>query len=122
MVVSDALNHASIVVGVRSSGATVKVFKHNNPEHLETVLKKAIVQGQPRTHRPWKKIVIVVEGIYRYAPHTTVPRPSFAARGGVECMGVLVKKKKKFYRLTVIGRFDRVIVSTVWRGRSFDFL
>uniref|UniRef100_A0A3Q4HM19 Serine palmitoyltransferase, long chain base subunit 2b n=1 Tax=Neolamprologus brichardi TaxID=32507 RepID=A0A3Q4HM19_NEOBR len=28
------------------------------------LLRDAIVHGQPRTHRPWKKILIVVEGIY----------------------------------------------------------
>lgn len=33
-------------------------------EHLEEVLRTAVVQGQPRTHRPWKRIIIVVEGIY----------------------------------------------------------
>jgi len=27
-------------------------------------LKKAIVHGQPKTGKPWRKIVIVVEGIY----------------------------------------------------------
>ena len=34
-------------------------------EDLERKLKNAIIEGQPRTHRPWKKILIVVEGIYR---------------------------------------------------------
>ena len=33
-------------------------------ENLEKVLRNAVVQGQPRTHRPWKRIIIVVEGIY----------------------------------------------------------
>src|SRR5579872_2064411 len=28
------------------------------------VIRKAIVDGQPRTHRPWTKILILVEGIY----------------------------------------------------------
>jgi len=27
-------------------------------------LRDAVVNGQPRTFRPWKKILIVVEGIY----------------------------------------------------------
>ncbi len=27
-------------------------------------MRKSIAEGQPRTHRPWKKIVVVVEGIY----------------------------------------------------------
>ena len=33
-------------------------------DDLERKLREAISQGQPRTHRPWKKILIVVEGIY----------------------------------------------------------
>lgn len=64
MVISDALNHASLVYGARVSGATIRVFKHNNVNDLEDVLRKAISQGQPRTHRPWKKILVVVEGLY----------------------------------------------------------
>lgn len=36
---------------------------------LEKRLRHAVVEGQPRTHRPWKKILIVVEGIYRYTVH-----------------------------------------------------
>lgn len=64
LVVSDALNHSSIVAGVRGSGAKVKVFDHNEPAHLEAVLRAAIAEGQPRTGRPWKKIVVIIEGIY----------------------------------------------------------
>jgi serine palmitoyltransferase len=64
LIISDEFNHKSIVDGVRLSGASVKVFKHNNMTHLEWLLKRAIVDGHPRTHRPWKKILIVVEGIY----------------------------------------------------------
>lgn len=44
--------------------APPQVFKHNDPEHLELVLRAAIADGQPRSHRPWKKILIIVEGIY----------------------------------------------------------
>jgi len=64
LIVSDTLNHASIVVGMRCSAAKVFIFRHNDPEHLEQILREAIVQGQPRTHRPWTKILIVVEGVY----------------------------------------------------------
>lgn len=64
LIISDSLNHASLVVGIRSSDACVKVFKHNDPADLERVLKEAFIQGQPRTGRPWTKIMIVVEGIY----------------------------------------------------------
>ena len=41
-----------------------QVFKHNDPAHLEALLRTAIADGQPRSHRPWKKILIIVEGIY----------------------------------------------------------
>ncbi|KAG5230387.1 serine palmitoyltransferase family protein [Salix suchowensis] len=64
LIVSDSLNHSSIVNGARGSGATIRVFQHNTPSHLEEVLRQHIAEGQPRTHRPWKKIVVLVEGIY----------------------------------------------------------
>ncbi|KAK3882143.1 hypothetical protein Pcinc_013466 [Petrolisthes cinctipes] len=64
LVLSDEFNHASLILGLRLSGATVKVFQHNNPEDLEKKLREAIVYGHSRTRRPWKKAVIVVEGIY----------------------------------------------------------
>lgn len=64
LILSDELNHASLVLGSRLSGATIRIFKHNDMKDLERKLKDAVVYGQPRTHRPWKKIMIVVEGIY----------------------------------------------------------
>lgn len=64
LIISDSLNHSSIVNGARGSGATIRVFQHNTPSHLEEVLREQIAEGQPRTHRPWKKIMVVVEGIY----------------------------------------------------------
>ncbi|CDQ72138.1 unnamed protein product [Oncorhynchus mykiss] len=64
LILSDELNHASLALGARLSGATIRVFKHNNMVSLEKLLRDAIVHGQPRTHRPWKKMLILVEGIY----------------------------------------------------------
>ncbi|KNC48256.1 serine palmitoyltransferase 2, variant [Thecamonas trahens ATCC 50062] len=64
LVISDTLNHSSIVQGCRVSGAKIKTFRHNDPDDLEAVLRHAIAYGQPRTHRPWKKIIVIVEGIY----------------------------------------------------------
>jgi serine palmitoyltransferase len=64
LIISDELNHASIRMGARLSGAVIQSFKHNDMAHLERVLREAISQGQPRTHRPWKKILVVVEGLY----------------------------------------------------------
>ena len=64
LILSDELNHASLVLGCRLSGATVRIFKHNNMKDLENKLSDAIINGQPRTHRPWKKFLIIVEGVY----------------------------------------------------------
>ncbi|EDK45480.1 serine palmitoyltransferase 2 [Lodderomyces elongisporus NRRL YB-4239] len=64
LVISDELNHASIRFGIRLSGAIVKVYKHNDMKDLENLIRNQIAQGQPKTHRPWKKIIIAVEGLY----------------------------------------------------------
>jgi glycine C-acetyltransferase len=52
---SDQLNHASIIDGCRLSGATVKVFRHNDPIHLQELLQQS---GQH------KKKLVIVEGIF----------------------------------------------------------
>ncbi|KAG1812440.1 serine palmitoyltransferase 2 [Suillus subaureus] len=64
LIISDELNHTSIRVGARQSGAEVRMFKHNDMTSLESVLREAISQGQPKTHRPWKKTLVIVEGLY----------------------------------------------------------
>ncbi|KAI8931879.1 serine palmitoyltransferase component [Plenodomus lindquistii] len=64
LMISDELNHSSIRFGARLSGAMVTMFKHNDMRNLERKLREAISQGQPRTHRPWKKILVAVEGLY----------------------------------------------------------
>eukprot|EP00659_Diplonema_papillatum_P011389 gene11389-17520_t len=69
LLVSDSLNHASLVAGAKSSQAKIKVFKHGDYASLESLVRKSIWEGQPRTkgqeeYVPWTRIVIVVEGIY----------------------------------------------------------
>lgn len=64
LVISDELNHSSIRFGLRLSGAMIQTFKHNDMHDLERLLREVISQGQPRTHRPWKKILVAVEGLY----------------------------------------------------------
>lgn len=39
VIFSDALNHASMIHGMRSSGAEKKIFRHNDVQHLEDLLK-----------------------------------------------------------------------------------
>ncbi|KAK9728812.1 serine palmitoyltransferase component [Basidiobolus ranarum] len=86
LIISDELNHSSIISGARLSGAAIKVFGHNNMESLEQVLRESIAQGQPRTHRPWKKIVLIVEGLY-------------SMEGSIVRLPEIIelKKKYKFY-------------------------
>lgn len=64
LILSDELNHASIRFGSRLSGAMIESFAHNDMKALEAKLREAIAQGQPRTHRPWRKILVAVEGLY----------------------------------------------------------
>lgn len=64
LLISDQLNHASIRYGARISGAVIDMFKHNDMTDLERLLRERISQGQPRTHRPWRKILVAVEGLY----------------------------------------------------------
>jgi serine palmitoyltransferase len=104
LLVSDSLNHNSIVAGARASGATIRVYKHNDYHGLESMvramvsnltwrksawpecvaietasflsilrcdeysrclqLRSSIIDGQERTQRPWRKIVVLAEGVY----------------------------------------------------------
>eukprot|EP00484_Ammonia_sp_Unknown_P028316 CAMPEP_0197027390 /NCGR_PEP_ID=MMETSP1384-20130603/7301_1 /TAXON_ID=29189 /ORGANISM="Ammonia sp." /LENGTH=496 /DNA_ID=CAMNT_0042456225 /DNA_START=141 /DNA_END=1631 /DNA_ORIENTATION=- len=64
LIISDSINHNSIVTGARASGAKIKTFQHDDMDELERIVRRSIIEGQPRTHRPWKKILIVVEGVY----------------------------------------------------------
>ena len=52
---SDSKNHASLIQGIRHSGAEKIIWKHNDMDELEDRLKKATVMGTP---------CIVFESVY----------------------------------------------------------
>ncbi|KAG2293176.1 hypothetical protein Bca52824_039845 [Brassica carinata] len=64
LIISDSLNHSSIINGARGSGANIRIFQHNTPSHLERILREEIAERQTKTHKPWKKIIVIVEGNY----------------------------------------------------------
>jgi 5-aminolevulinate synthase len=55
LILSDQLNHASMIAGVKSSGVAKQLFRHNDVDHLEDLLKAA---GRERAK------LIVFESVY----------------------------------------------------------
>ena len=47
IILSDELNHASMIAGIRHSGCAKKIYRHLDTEHLEDILK-ALPKAQPK--------------------------------------------------------------------------
>ncbi len=70
----------------------------SDPADLERVLRQSIAEGQPRTHRDWTKIIIVVEGIY-------------SMEGEILRLPEIVAIKKKYKVQCTVGLFLSLLVS-----------
>ena len=64
LIVSDALNHASIIDGMRLSKAPRKVFPHKDVAALREILHAATEQGRPDGSGPYRLILIVTDGVF----------------------------------------------------------
>src|SRR5690349_24052702 len=63
LIVSDELNHASIIDGMRLSKAPRKVFKHKDVDALRDVLRDAREQGRA-DGTPYRLILVVTDGVF----------------------------------------------------------
>jgi len=59
LIISDELNHGSIIDGVRLSKSDRTVYKHNNMDDLSNVLREA------EKHTPeYRRIIIITDGVF----------------------------------------------------------
>jgi glycine C-acetyltransferase len=63
LILSDELNHASIIDGMRLSKAPRKVFPHKDVAALRELLKQAREQGRP-DGEPYRLILVVTDGVF----------------------------------------------------------
>ncbi|MBA2701107.1 MAG: aminotransferase class I/II-fold pyridoxal phosphate-dependent enzyme, partial [Chloroflexi bacterium] len=64
LILSDSLNHASIIDGMRLSKAPRKVYPHGDVQALRALLEGATRQGRPETGQPYRLILIVTDGVF----------------------------------------------------------
>jgi glycine C-acetyltransferase len=64
LIVSDELNHASIIDGMRLSKAPRRIFKHADAESLRAVLDEAVEKGREGTGEPYRLILVVTDGVF----------------------------------------------------------
>ncbi len=63
LIVSDALNHASIIDGMRLSKAPRRIYPHADVEALREILGEARETGTP-TGGEWRSILVVTDGVF----------------------------------------------------------
>jgi len=86
LILSDALNHNSMIEGVRRSGCEKKVWRHNDPKHLEELLAAA---------EPGRAKLIAFESLY-------------SMDGDIAPIAEIVALAKKYNALTYIDEVHAV--------------
>lgn len=81
LIISDELNHASIIDGVRLSRADRAIYKHNDMEDLERVLKERRDQ--------YNQVLIITDGV-------------FSMDGDIANLPEIVRLAKKYNALTYV--------------------
>ncbi len=64
LIVSDELNHASIIDGMRLSKAPRAVYRHADPASLREVLAEAVRRGRDGAGAPHRLILVVTDGVF----------------------------------------------------------
>jgi glycine C-acetyltransferase len=64
LIVSDALNHASIIDGMRLSKAPRVVYPHADVSALDELLRDAATNGRPDGGGPYRLILVVTDGVF----------------------------------------------------------
>jgi glycine C-acetyltransferase len=64
LIVSDALNHASIIDGMRLSKAPRKIYPHGDIAALREILREAAEQGREGTGLPYRLVLVVTDGVF----------------------------------------------------------
>jgi glycine C-acetyltransferase len=64
LIVSDELNHASIIDGMRLSKAPRKVYPHADVAALREILREARTAGRDGHGQPYRLILVVTDGVF----------------------------------------------------------
>jgi len=110
LIISDELNHASIIDGIRLSKADKKVYRHSDMKHLEEILKDE--------RSKYKTVLIITDGV-------------FSMDGDIAKLPEIVSIAKKYDALTyvddahgsgVLGRNGRGTVDHFNLNGQVDFV
>ena len=63
LILSDTLNHSSLIIGMKSSPVEIRIFKHNDVKDLKSKLEDVKKNGLKNGQQP-SKVLVIVEGLY----------------------------------------------------------